>query len=230
MVRTANRVLLVLLAVTFAAACSNSDDDGDCGGPNCTTTTTESSTSSSIGRSHACCIPGERCRDMGEGQCLSMGGVWEPPGSDPFCVPGICGSTTTSSLPAGGTIAALAVSLDDAVSVGGMVVEVDYGNARGRFVATSTGVDCTPGPGLVNTGGVFVSNDRKQDRVLALGFVFASGRGLDGPAAIATCRFDSADPDPVAGDFSVAIPEASDVDGVPLSPPPAVSLVVTVER
>jgi hypothetical protein len=52
------------------------------------------------GRVHACCLPDGSCEDMRQTRCARLGGIWEPPLSDPMCTPEACSGTTTTVVPA----------------------------------------------------------------------------------------------------------------------------------
>jgi len=133
------------------------------------------------------------------------------------------GGTTTTTTGGGALLYDIVFQLDDAVTLGALGFDVDYSGAPGDFVGS--GGD--PGAGgtlqcTSNVAGALASfNDDDAGKVSA---AFIALAGFTGPTNVATCVFQSTGPVPVAGDFAVAVTDASDTSLLPVTPTPTVSV------
>lgn len=204
-----------------------------------TTTTTMSATTTTLGgRVHACCVPDGSCQEMREARCQRLGGIWEPPGSDPFCTPRACGGTTTSTtttssitmfattstqtttsttdLGCFGTLSLLLYEVEFFVSnnetLGALQFDVDYsGILNGAFSGSGAGVACTR-RGESNFA-AFFDNDAENRLSVAMVSLF----GFTGPIVVTECEFvDFGCSGPVTAErFTVTITDQSRPDLTP---------------
>jgi len=233
--RSSRRLWLIALCVQAVAiaACSGDGKSRDPGAASTTTTVvfTDGTTSTTLGgRVHACCIPGQACRETREGVCLAMGGEWEPPGSDPLCTPGLClpastttttsSSTTTNSLIIDDFGAAIRVSLLDTVTVGALQLDI-ADNGPGRFDGDADRVSCSS-QGLA-VGAIATYNYDVAQSLLRVGMI--SLAGFTGPGDLFVCLYTrSLGLD--ASDFSVSVVDAAMPDFSPIDPPPTIGVTI----
>lgn len=96
------------------------------------------------------------------------------------------------------------------VTLGAFQVDIDYGRAGGDFRGVATDVDCTDLAGA----DVISANDDDSASVLRIGWISLSG--VDAPADMARCTFDSS-ATPAVGDFELSVVDASDPTFSPVS-------------
>lgn len=156
-------------------------------------TPTASTTSSTAPRVHACCLPDGTCAEMGERRCGRLGGGWEPPGSDPFCVPGICAGSCR-----------IVFGVEFPATYGAIQFEVDYGAADGQFTGAGTEVRCES---LFDGSGLAVYNDDEVARVL--GVAIAMVVPFEGPQDLTSCEYGGFSAGVSAGDFGITTTDAA---------------------
>ena len=129
-------------------------------------------------------------------------------------------ATTTSTTLDGGGLYTVSFGLDDAITVGSLQLELDYGGADGGFAGSGASVTCASR--LPGGGGLVVFSD--VDASAQLNFAMLAPAGFTGPAALANCTFIASGAVPAPGDFVITVLEANAVDGSAIAPVPAVSV------
>ena len=116
-------------------------------------------------------------------------------------------------------VCALPITLrvDQAVSLGSVAFDVNYGATGGSFLGEGIAVDCTP---LVGGATASFSNDCDSE---ALTIDVAVPGGFAGPVDLAECRFRAVNEKPDAAAFSIQVHESTGPTGNPV-PPPALDL------
>ena len=129
-------------------------------------------------------------------------------------------TSSTTTLGGGGDSYTITFSLDDAVTIGSLQLEVDYSSAGGEFAGSAAAVSCTAAS---LPGGVLASfNDIDTDSQLNYGMI--SGASVAGPTMLADCTFVASGPAPQADDFVITVVEAYAPDFAPIVPLPVVSV------
>jgi hypothetical protein len=127
-------------------------------------------------------------------------------------------STTTTTIPAG-DLYDIEFSLDDAVTVGSLQLEIDYSSADGSFVGEELAVSCTS---PLTAGGALVSFYDVPGGS-QLNFAAIDDTGFTGPTVLADCEFAGATA-PTAGEFTITVIDANEPDFTPIDPAPAISV------
>lgn len=127
-------------------------------------------------------------------------------------------STTTTTSVAGGASYTVVFALDDAVTVGSLQLEVDYADAGGGFVGSSSTVSCTSP--LSAAGALVAFGD--DDSAARLNFAALALAGFNGPTSLASCEFRATGAAPTPEEFIITIVEANALDLSPIAPAPAV--------
>jgi len=112
----------------------------------------------------------------------------------------------------------ITVSLDQAVSIGSLQLDIDYAATGDTFLGAGSSVACT---GLAGAGSIAAFNNDVETGILTVGII--STVGVNGPADIAECRFRASAQLPASTDFIVTVAEAADASGTAVAAP-AVSL------
>jgi len=110
------------------------------------------------------------------------------------------------------------ITVDDAVALDTLSVEVDYAGADSSFLGAGASVDCTA---LVAVSTSTFANDESES-LLSIGLDAAGSVG--GPAALVRCRYRARDVAPPPGALTVTATAATGADGEAISPPPSVSI------
>ena len=127
-------------------------------------------------------------------------------------------TTTTTTLPTGGNSFDVLFRVTDTVSIGALQFSVDYSGATGGFTGAADGVQCTASPAI--SGAIFTPNDDEAASTLRIGII--SLGGINAPADLVMCGFDSTNGAPVAGDFVITLEDAAQPDLTPIVPAPTV--------
>lgn len=130
-------------------------------------------------------------------------------------------TTTTTTLPEVGDPYLVSFDLDDAVTLGSLGIEIDYGSAGGNFAGRGSNVDCTSP--LTSAGGLVSFHD--SDASAQLNFAGISATGFSGPMIIATCTFLAPGAPPSPGDFVIDVVDAATPDFQPVEPTVSVSAI-----
>ena len=128
-------------------------------------------------------------------------------------------ASTTTTL-GGGDLYTITFVLEDAVTIGALQVEVDYGAAGGDFVGSAAAVSCS----WSATAGGVLSSFGDVDASSQLNFAAISGTGFSGPVTLASCTFAASGPAPVESDFAITVVEAHGPGLAPIAPLPTVSV------
>jgi hypothetical protein len=107
--------------------------------------------------------------------------------------------------------------LDDDVTLGSLQFTTDYSNAPGGFLGSAGQVQCDD----LLEGATKAFNDKDGEEELVTGLI--TTEGIDGPTNVSQCTF-AATQTPVAGDFTITVDEASDIDLNAIDPLPGVSI------
>jgi hypothetical protein len=129
-------------------------------------------------------------------------------------------TTTTTTLPEVGAPYLVSFDLVDAVTLGPIQVEVDYGNAGGSFVGDGADVECTS---PLTAGGAFVAF-ADFSATAQLNFAAITATSYTGPTRLADCVFLAPDAAPSADGFIVTVVDAATPDLQPVVPLPTVSV------
>jgi hypothetical protein len=111
----------------------------------------------------------------------------------------------------------IVLRVDQAVSLGSLAFDVNYGPTNESFLGTGINVDCTP---LVPGANATFSNDCDA---AALTIDVSVPGGFVGPADLAECRFRAVTAKPSESSFSIDVLESTGPTGNPV-PPPALDL------
>lgn len=121
---------------------------------------------------------------------------------------------TTTTLD-GGSECTITFRLADAVTVGSLQWQADYGDAPGEIPGQGQFASCTN----LASGAIAAFTDDDAQSKLDYGVI--SVDGIDGPADLLRCDFEATSV-PSVQDFDITVSEASDPDLVPLVPLPDV--------
>lgn len=110
------------------------------------------------------------------------------------------------------------LTLEDAVTLGSLQIEVDYATAGGDFVGSGQNVSCSSP--LTAAGALVAFGD--DDLNARLSFAALALGGFDGPTSIASCEFSAAGLAPTREEFAITVVEANGLDLSPIDPVPTV--------
>ncbi len=122
-------------------------------------------------------------------------------------------STTTTLEPTETCTLTFRMTTD--VTAGDLEWETSYAGTDGAFRGKGDAVKCSS----IVPGALAAFTDDDHAKVLSSGLV--SLAGINGPADLAECKFDTAT-EPLISDFDITVIEASDVDVVPIRPFPTI--------
>lgn len=135
-------------------------------------------------------------------------------------------ATTTSSSTTTTTIGDSAVSydvtfsLEDAITLGSIQIEIGYADAGGAFVGSDASVSCTSP--LSAAGALVAFGDDDSTRTLNIAALALAG--FSGPTTMARCEFHTTGAAPTSDDFAVTVVEANAIDTTPVTPLPGISV------
>ncbi len=125
-------------------------------------------------------------------------------------------STTSTTFP-GSPFCWVRVSMTTNESLGSLQYDLDYSGASGEFEGSADSVTCE------NLVGGAIST-MADDDVDTVGVAVISLSGFTGPTDVTRCVWLPSGADPVAGDYSITIVDASDTDAMPVIPQPTIEI------
>jgi len=98
-------------------------------------------------------------------------------------------------------------------------LEIGYQSIGDSFVGSGSAVECVS---LVASGTFAAFYDHDESRVVSAAFINLAGIGGDGALGLMRCGLAVGGVLPTASDFTIVVTDVSDVDLVPVDPPPLV--------